>query len=474
MSTTCFVPQREALLPLISSLQPHSGDLVLIQHAPRVPQGDTLCELLVVGTHWQSDLDLFVLPSEDWVVFEKNKISARLQSRATLRPPHIIHPTPRNRNIDAGATVTLRPPNKLIIDNFFDAHCPYQRCHHGVVLINDITFSDLDLMESSRGGSLTLCPFCMGGELLQQHESLVKDVVDAFVRRSATEELLRDSAIREHRDNVNNMRLAMGYGILPNDPGLYGLGVQPGDNADDFEIVSLVEYLDRVGAVDAGSPAVAAPLPAAQMDYSLTRTATRHGRLASAPRGRAGRGSHGNVAYRRLGRDPRPGSDRTHEVSLGDALAEATMRIQDYHDSIMEPSPRLTLQIGNGTTAALDITEEDVTTSPNTVIAAFDATELIVQRSGPGTPRPPPIPERSPAPYRNVICSQPFRWYELVQDRVHNDVCGICIESFAESYSLLITALPCGHFFHDDCIRGRPRERLIVTCPYRCTGTVRL
>lgn len=477
-SSTSILTQRVILSTHVSLLGSQIGDLILIRHPPRLPLGDVLCELFIVDTYWPTspaNLDLLILPPEDWVFYEKIAISDRPAQRLTFGPRGIAQRMPRDRTIDAGATITLCPSNKTIRDSVFGGHCPYERCHYGIVLVDEISFEDLSLGRSSGRVDLTLCPFCMGINMLRHHEELVGDVANASMIQTATEELLRDAAIRTHRQRVNNMRLQMGYQPLPDDPDLYGLGRQTynGDGAD-----VLVDYMANVALNEMRSPADAGSEPVINLDRSLARTTRRGGPLASSSRGRgrAGRIARGHVQFRRLDRDQHPGSSNTYEVDLGNdeaRLAAATIRIQDYHRTLMLPPQQQTLHVGNETPApaALESTDRAETALQGAVMRAFDATPPVTHGARPGTPMPPDLPERPRDSHSPAICTEPFRWYQLVQERVLNEVCAICLERF-DTGLLPITALPCGHFFHEDCVRGRTREQSTVSCPYRCVGLI--
>lgn len=455
--------------------------MILIEYPPRpIPLNTTLYDLLLVDTHGSTSaagLDLLALAPANWPLLQIGAMNVRGGSARTMESLRLAPLVPRDRMMDAGTTITLCPSIKAIRDSFFGGRCPYERCQHGIVMVSPASISDLGLAESSRNAHLTICPFCIGIGILREHESLVREVAAVMLLESATEELLRDSAIRIHRRNINDIRLEMGYTALPHDPGLFGLGVQPGGNGDDIEPASLLEYLDTVAHAEIGTPAIAAAIPTTEVSQPLiTRASRRESGVVLDPRGRPRTRGGENVEYRRLDPDRRPGSSYTYAVTqLDSQRSEAMMRAHDYHNSLRDLLPQLWLQTGESVTSTPESMDEgdDAPDTHDAAMEAFDHTQPITHVARPGTPMPPPLlPERPRTFYRSAICSMSFEWYKSIQERVLNDICAICQQSY--DGPLLITALPCGHFYHEECIRGEERQRTVVNCPYRCKGQVLL
>ncbi|KAK4616271.1 hypothetical protein CLAFUW4_10350 [Fulvia fulva] len=49
------------------------------------------------------------------------------------------------------------------------------------------------------------------------------------------------------------------------------------------------------------------------------------------------------------------------------------------------------------------------------------------------------------------LSTHEFEWFKTANERVNNDVCGICREAYEEGE--LIADLPCLHFFHEGCVK---------------------
>lgn len=160
------------------------GDIVLAENSHTTPQlmlvdtiTSTARDSLRVGTRAQYEVN-------PWNVFD-------LQRYGSWNLRQISWDWPEGRSLDEllepTDTITLNPTIEMLKTRFLHGRCLYPNCVKGLVHRSPYTTNDVHFLDTeSRAGRevWTLCPYCMGPELLKRHECLVT-VSSLYSRRDA-------------------------------------------------------------------------------------------------------------------------------------------------------------------------------------------------------------------------------------------------------------------------------------------------
>ncbi|WPB08176.1 uncharacterized protein RHO25_012840 [Cercospora beticola] len=345
------------------------------------------------------------LSPQDWINYQRDPPNFWLETRRETTS------VPLDDVLSDTDRVILRPSFDTLLGYFFKGSCPFERCEHGLVVIDDTTRAVLsDFAEPAtrspdsesrrransqrpRTIARTLCPFCMGATMYRDHEVAVARAAnwrgedyEAIVMRN-----------EEHLERINARRRQLGYRALADDVNLAYLRSPEPRNETALAVV--------VREASDGPQAVAgAELTRQDTLLLLPWYAVLDG---SAERSEVLRSLSGGVV-----------------IVATDSSAGVQIQVRAGPSNSGRPA------------AALPGPSQTPVSRP-------------LQTPGPVTPR-----------------LRTREWYIKATQRVLAEACQICLERFKPGE--IVVDLPCWHFFHEECWRNVEGSR----CPFRCNEGV--